>query len=66
MRQVEDFQREAIDALEAETPKSVRLQELVETAVTLDVDLPEIPKLKQVGTTQATWITLADSVSIIC
>ena len=44
-----DFQLEAVDALEEETPNSSKLERLMEFGVTLDVDLPEIPRLKQVG-----------------
>lgn len=43
------FQKDAQEALEAETPDSEKLEQLIEFSVTLDVDLPEIPKLKQVS-----------------
>lgn len=46
------FQKDAQEALEAETPDSEKLEQLIEFSVTLDVDLPEIPKLKQVGVKQ--------------
>lgn len=46
---VTDFQNEALDALHEETPDSEKLAKLIEFGVTLDVDLPEIPKLKQVN-----------------
>ena len=42
------FQHEAQEALEEATPNTVHLESLMETAVTLDIDLPEIPRLKQV------------------
>lgn len=47
--QVLNFQSEAKEALEAETPDSGKLEQLIEFGITLDVDLPEIPKLKQVS-----------------
>lgn len=47
--QVLNFQSEAKEALEAETPDSTKLEQLIEFGVTLDVDLSEIPKLKQVS-----------------
>jgi histone demethylase JARID1 len=50
-----DFQNEAREALEEETPDSEKLDRLVDFGVTLDVDLPEIPKLKQV-LQQARWL----------
>ncbi|KAK3610530.1 hypothetical protein CHS0354_008964 [Potamilus streckersoni] len=50
-----DFQTEAKNALEAETPDSQKLDHLIEFGITLDVDLPEIPKLKQV-LQQAKWL----------
>ena len=43
-----DFQAEAQEALDEELPDSEKLERLVEFGITLDVDLPEIPKLKQV------------------
>jgi len=49
--QVLNFQSDAKEALEAETPDSNKLEQLIEFGVTLDVDLPEIPKLKQVSRT---------------
>ncbi|XP_064606539.1 lysine-specific demethylase 5A-like isoform X1 [Liolophura sinensis] len=52
---VTDFQNEALDALHEETPDSEKLAKLIEFGVTLDVDLPEIPKLKQV-LLQARWL----------
>ncbi|XP_060607947.1 lysine-specific demethylase 5A-like isoform X1 [Ruditapes philippinarum] len=53
--QVLNFQAEAKEALEAETPDSVKLEQLIDFSVQLDVDLPEIPKLKQV-LQQAKWL----------
>ena len=49
LQRVLDFQLEAVEALEEETPNSAKLEKLMEFGVTLDVDLPEIPKLKQVS-----------------
>ena len=49
LQRVLDFQLEAVEALEEETPNSTKLEKLMEFGVTLDVDLPEIPKLKQVS-----------------
>ncbi|XP_046372172.2 lysine-specific demethylase 5A-like isoform X4 [Haliotis rufescens] len=49
------FQTEAKDALDAETPDSEKLEKLIEVGIVLDVDLPEIPKLKQV-LQQAKWL----------
>ena len=43
-----EFQKEAEEALVAETPDSEKLEKLIDVGITLDVDLPEIPKLKQV------------------
>lgn len=53
--QVLNFQADAKEALEAETPDSAKLDRLIEFGVQLDVDLPEIPKLKQV-LQQAKWL----------
>ena len=44
-----EFREEACEALEAETPDSEQVEALIEFGIGLDVDLPEIPKLKQVG-----------------
>lgn len=49
---VVQFQKDAQEALDAETPDSEKLEQLIEFSVTLDVDLPEIPKLKQVSVKQ--------------
>lgn len=46
--QVINFQKEAQDALNAETPDSEKLEQLIEFSATMDVDLVEIPRLKQV------------------
>lgn len=43
-----DFQNEAQAALNEETPDSEKLEKFMDYGITLDVDLPEIPKLKQV------------------
>ncbi|XP_041348681.1 lysine-specific demethylase 5A-like isoform X2 [Gigantopelta aegis] len=50
-----EFQKEAEEALIAETPDSEQLEKLIDIGITLDVDLPEIPKLKQV-LQQARWL----------
>ena len=42
------FQVDAKEALEAETPDSQKLEHLIDFGITLDIDLSEIPKLKQV------------------
>ncbi|XP_061178889.1 lysine-specific demethylase 5A-like isoform X2 [Saccostrea echinata] len=52
---VVQFQKDAQEALEAENPDSEKLEQLIEFSVTLDVDLQEIPKLKQV-LQQAKWL----------
>ena len=44
-----EFREEAQDALDAETPDSEQVEALIEFGIGLDVDLPEIPKLKQVS-----------------
>ncbi|XP_052780089.1 lysine-specific demethylase 5A-like isoform X2 [Mya arenaria] len=67
--QVLNFQSEAKEALEAETPDSVKLEHLIEFGSTLDVDLPEMPKLKQV-LQQAKWLdevreSLSDPTSVV-
>ena len=56
---VVDFQKRAQDALQEETPDSAKLEKLVEAGVTLDVDLPEIPKLKQVM-----WVHIGEIINI--
>ncbi|XP_052059486.1 lysine-specific demethylase 5A-like isoform X1 [Mytilus californianus] len=53
--QVINFQKEAQDALNAETPDSEKLEQLIEFSATMDVDLVEIPRLKQV-LQQARWL----------
>ncbi|CAG5123004.1 unnamed protein product, partial [Candidula unifasciata] len=52
---VVEFREEAQDALDAETPDSEQVETLIEIGISLDVDLPEIPKLKQV-LQQARWL----------
>ncbi|KAK7101928.1 hypothetical protein V1264_020234 [Littorina saxatilis] len=49
------FQEEAQEALTAEVPDSRQLEKLIDIGITLDVDLPEIPRLKQV-LQQARWL----------
>lgn len=48
MTHVESFQCEAQKVIQSGTTDATRLQELLDNGNTLDVDLPEIPKLKQV------------------
>ena len=43
-----DYQAEVQEALEDEMPDSDKIEKLVDFGLTLDVDLPEVPKLKQV------------------
>ena len=72
--QVLNFQSDAKEALDAETPDSSKLELLIEFGSTLDVDLPEIPKLKQVSRNMhclALEITkrinyLEDTLSLVC
>ena len=45
-----NFQKDAREALEADEPDSNALSKLMEFGVTLDIDLPELPRLKQVTT----------------
>ena len=45
-----NFQKEAREALEADEPDSNALSKLMEFGITLDIDLPELPRLKQVTT----------------
>ncbi|KAK3776769.1 hypothetical protein RRG08_058519 [Elysia crispata] len=52
-----EFREGAQDALEAETPDSEQVETLIEIGISLDVDLPEIPKLKQV-LQQARWLDM--------
>lgn len=47
MNRVESFQGEAQELLREEEPSVVKVKLLLDTAMTLDVDLPEIPRLKQ-------------------
>ncbi len=55
LKKVMGFQKDAQDALDEETPNSSRLEKLMDFGITLDVDLPEVPKLKQV-LQQARWL----------
>jgi len=48
LEKVLEFQKQANEALQEEMPDSQKLIDLVEFGITLDVDLPEIPRLKQV------------------
>lgn len=55
LKKVLDFQADALQALSDETPNSEKLDKLLEFGATLDVELPEVPKLKQV-LQQAQWL----------
>lgn len=48
MTHVESFQCEAQKVIQSGTTDLAQLQQLLDNGHTLDVDLPEIPKLKQV------------------
>ena len=48
LKKVTSFQAKAREALRAEEPDSDALAKLMEEGVTLDIDLPELPRLKQV------------------
>lgn len=48
MTHVESFQCEAQKVLQDPVVDKIRLQQLLDTGASLDVELPEIPKLKQV------------------
>ncbi|ESO91413.1 hypothetical protein LOTGIDRAFT_205701 [Lottia gigantea] len=68
LNKVDEFQLEAQACLEAETPDSEKIEKLIEVGLTLDVDLHEIPKLRQV-LLQAKWLdnvrlTLQDPPSV--
>uniref|UniRef100_A0A8C6KKZ8 [histone H3]-trimethyl-L-lysine(4) demethylase n=1 Tax=Nothobranchius furzeri TaxID=105023 RepID=A0A8C6KKZ8_NOTFU len=52
---VEDFHERAQVALSDETPDSAKLQELLDLGSGLDVELPELPRLKQ-ELQQARWL----------
>lgn len=55
MTHVESFQCEAQKVIQSGTTDATRLQQLLDNGNTLDVDLPEIPKLKQVWLDSA-WL----------
>ena len=48
MTRVESFQCEAQKVIQRSNTDVTRLQQLLDNGHSLDVDLPEIPKLKQV------------------
>lgn len=52
LTKIETFQEDAKDALHDAIPNSEKLQKLLEDGQALDIDLPEIPKLKQVRVTK--------------
>ena len=49
LESVRKFQQDAKEALEEETPDSEKVQNLLDIGNSMDVELPEIPNLKQVG-----------------
>ncbi|XP_069048151.1 lysine-specific demethylase 5A isoform X2 [Lepisosteus oculatus] len=55
LENVEDFHERAQEALADETPDSSKLQALLELGGGLDVELPELPRLKQ-ELQQARWL----------
>lgn len=55
LESVEDFHERAQAALADEMPDSSKLQELLDLGSGLDVELPELPKLKQ-ELQQARWL----------
>ena len=55
LNRVESFQQEAQAALQDEMPNSEKLHRLLEIGVGLDVELPEMPKLKQVSISLHSW-----------
>uniref|UniRef100_A0AAY5EBW5 [histone H3]-trimethyl-L-lysine(4) demethylase n=1 Tax=Electrophorus electricus TaxID=8005 RepID=A0AAY5EBW5_ELEEL len=55
LENVEDFHERAQVALADETPDSAKLQALVDLGAGLDVELPELPRLKQ-ELQQARWL----------
>ena len=55
LQKVLDFEKDANIALNEERPDSEKLNKLVEFGVTLDVELPEISRLKQL-LNQAKWL----------
>lgn len=59
MTHVESFQCEAQKVIQSGTTDVTRLQQLLDNGHTLDVDLPEIPKLKQVRTSTSVKAKLA-------
>lgn len=63
---VKNFQAEAQGALAEETPDSEKLQRLLDLGITLDVDLPEVPSLKQVSRDISFWnlLVVGGSVSM--
>ena len=53
---VEGFQAEAQDALCDAIPDSDKLKRLLEAGKGIDIELPEIPKLKQVSRGSSMWL----------
>ena len=50
LQKVLDFQKEVQQALDDKVPDSSKLERLISAGIALDVDLEEIPKLKQANT----------------
>lgn len=55
---VTNFQKEAAVLLNQEMPESQLLDKCIENGVVLDIELPEIPKLKQVIYISSVFYTL--------
>lgn len=55
---VTDFQKEAAVLLSQEMPESQLLDKCLESGIVLDIELPEIPKLKQVIHTSSVFLTV--------
>jgi len=70
MTHVESFQCEAQKVIQSGATDVTRLQQLLDNGHTLDVDLPEIPKLKQVWTGFIKLLefsqTELEKVSVLC
>ena len=47
LKKIDNFQEDARDALQDAIPNSEKLQNLLDVGAGLDIDLPEVPKLKQ-------------------
>lgn len=70
LNRVTTFQKEAVDMLNQETPDSDVIAKMVDTGCSLDIDLPELPRLKH-KLQQVEWLeeveeTLEGSVTVDC